>query len=112
MTISAEDPRSIKAIETAAGADATSERVDPESYVLDLKLQVRLPSPNKTIEELAKINPQLPTLLPGLAAMIAPDPVSPLTMTTWKLDLLSGTPECDSIGVLQRGARRSAISLS
>ena len=65
-------------VETPAGADATSERVDPESYVLDLKLQVRLPSPNKTIEELAKINSQLPTLLPGLAAMIAPDAVSPL----------------------------------
>ena len=65
-------------VETPAGADATSERVDPESYVLDLKLQARLPSPNKTIEELAKINPQLPTLLPGLAAMIAPDAVSPL----------------------------------
>jgi len=65
-------------VETPAGSDATSERVDPESYVLDLKLHVRLPSPNKTIEELAKINPQLPALLPGLVAMLAPDPVSPL----------------------------------
>src|SRR5213078_1039474 len=41
-------------------------------------LQARLPSPNKTIEELAKITPQLPTLLPGLTAMLSPDPVSPL----------------------------------
>jgi hypothetical protein len=65
-------------VETPAGADATSERVDPESYVLDLKLQARLPAPNKTIEELAKVSPQLPTLLPGLAAMLVPDPVSPL----------------------------------
>src|SRR6058998_2654985 len=55
-----------------------TERVDPESYVLDLKLQARLPSPNKTIEELAKVSPQLPALLPGLAAMLTPDPVSPL----------------------------------
>ena len=37
--------------------------------------QARLPSPNKTIEELAKVNPQLPTLLPGLAAMLTPVPV-------------------------------------
>ncbi len=65
-------------VETAAGTDAASERIDPESYVLDLKLQARLPAPNKNIEELAKINPQLPTLLPGLAAMITPDAVSPL----------------------------------
>ena len=65
-------------VETLPGADAMTERVDPESYVLDLKLQARLPSPNKTIEELAKITPQLPTLLPGLTAMLPPDPVSPL----------------------------------
>jgi hypothetical protein len=65
-------------VETPPGADATTERVDPQSYVVDLKLQARLPSPNKTIEELAKISPQLPTLLPGLSAMLSPDPVSPL----------------------------------
>src|SRR5713226_6125118 len=65
-------------VETAPGADASTERVDPESYVLDLKLQARMPAPNKTIEELAKINPRLPALLPGLARMLSPDPVSPL----------------------------------
>ncbi|MDB6147846.1 MAG: hypothetical protein JWO45_1510 [Spartobacteria bacterium] len=65
-------------IDTPAGADAATERVNPESYVLDLKLQARLPSANKTIEELAKVSPQLPTLFPGLAAMIGPDSVSPL----------------------------------
>src|SRR5206468_4455617 len=36
------------------------------------------PSPNKTIEELAKVSPQLPALLLGLSAMLVPDPVSPL----------------------------------
>ena len=65
-------------VETTPGADATTERSDPESYVLDLKLLARMPSPNKTIEELAKINPQLPTLLPGLTSMLSADPVSPL----------------------------------
>jgi len=65
-------------VETVPGADATTERVDPESYVLDLKLQARVPSPNRTIEQLAKVSPQLPILLPGLAAMLSPDPVSPL----------------------------------
>jgi Fungal chitosanase of glycosyl hydrolase group 75 len=65
-------------IETLPGADASTERVEPDSYVLDLKLQARVPSPNKTIEELAKVSPQLPALLPGLAAMFVPDSVSPL----------------------------------
>jgi hypothetical protein len=65
-------------VETLPGADATTERAEPDSYVLDLKLQARVPSPNKTIEELAKVSPQLPTLLPGLATMLPPDPVSPL----------------------------------
>ncbi len=65
-------------VETVPGADATTERVDSESYVLDLKLQARVPSPNRTIEQLAKVSPQLPILLPGLAAMLSPDPVSPL----------------------------------
>ena len=52
--------------------------LQPESYVLDLKLLARVPSPNKTIEELAKISPQLPTLLPGLTSMLSADSVSPL----------------------------------
>ena len=65
-------------VETIPGADATTERTEADSYVLDLKLQARVPSPNKTIEELAKVNPQLPTLLPGLATMLSLDPVSPL----------------------------------
>jgi hypothetical protein len=65
-------------VETIPGADATTERAEPDSYVLDLKLQARVPSPNKTVEELAKVSPQLPALLPGLATMLPSDPVSPL----------------------------------
>jgi hypothetical protein len=65
-------------VETTPGADASTERADPESYVLDLKLNARLPAPNRTIEELAKITPRLPELLPGLSAMFGPDSVSPL----------------------------------
>jgi hypothetical protein len=65
-------------LDTPPGTDATTERSDPDSYVLELKLQARLPVPNKSIEELAKVSPQLPTLLPGLTAMIGPEPVSPL----------------------------------
>ena len=65
-------------VETTPGADASTERVDPESYVLELKLNARVPTPNRTLEELAKIAPRLPELLPGLAAMAGPESVSPL----------------------------------
>ena len=64
-------------LETPPGAAASAERVDPESYVLDLKLQARVPTPNKTIDELATVNPELPKLLPGLASMLNPDSISP-----------------------------------
>ncbi|HZR77639.1 MAG TPA: glycoside hydrolase family 75 protein [Chthoniobacterales bacterium] len=65
-------------VETTPGVDASTERADPDSYVLDLKLNARVPTANRTIEELAKITPRLPELLPGLAGMIGPDAVSPL----------------------------------
>ena len=65
-------------VETLSGADAATERTQPDSYALDLRLQARVPSPNKTIEELAKISPQLPVLLPGLESMFSADSVSPL----------------------------------
>ena len=65
-------------VETPSGVDATTERVDPDSYAIDLELRAQLPAPNATIDELAKVNSQLPTLLPGLAAMFSPDSVSRL----------------------------------
>jgi hypothetical protein len=65
------------AVDPSPGGAASDERADPQSYVLDLKLHARVPAPNKTIEELAKVSPDLPRLLPGLAAMLTPDSVSP-----------------------------------
>jgi hypothetical protein len=65
------------AVEPVPGGAASDERADPQSYVLDLKMQARVPTPNKTMEELARVSPQLPRLLPGLASMLTPDSVSP-----------------------------------
>ena len=64
-------------VEPTPGGAASDERADPQSYVLELKLHARMPTPNSTIEDLAKVNPELPRLLPGLAAMITPESVSP-----------------------------------
>src|SRR5205814_3358417 len=64
-------------VETTPGAAASDERADPLSYVLDLKLNARVPTPNRSTEEIAKVSPQLPRILPGLAEMVTPESVSP-----------------------------------
>src|SRR5437868_11399519 len=65
-------------VETAVGAAASEERVDPMSYAIDLKLRARMPTPNRTVDELGKVSSALSTLLPGLATMIKPEAASPL----------------------------------
>ncbi len=65
-------------LQTEPGRAASDERVDPLSYVLDLKLKARVPTPNRSIEELAKVSPDLGKLLPGLAVTFSPESVSPL----------------------------------
>ena len=71
-------------VETKPGGPASDERLNPLSYLLDLKLEVRVPSPNKTIEELSKVNPDLPKVLPGLAAVLTPNSVSPIFAELYK----------------------------
>ena len=65
-------------VEPTPGAAAAVERTDPQSYVIDLKLKIRVPQPNEKLEELAQVTPELPRLLPGLAAALGPNAVSPL----------------------------------
>src|SRR5207237_4417339 len=65
------------AVEPTPGGAASDERADPQSYVLELKMHVRMPAAHATIEDLAKVSPALPRLLPALAAMITPGSGSP-----------------------------------
>src|SRR5437764_2080437 len=65
-------------VETTSGAAASEERVDPMSYAIDLKLRARVPTPNRTVDELGKVSPDLGKLLPGLATTVKPESVSPL----------------------------------
>lgn len=76
-------------VEPTPGRAASEERDDPQSYVLDLKLGVRMPAPNRTIEELAKVNPELPRLLPGLPEMLKPEAVSPFFAELYETKLKS-----------------------
>jgi hypothetical protein len=73
------------AVNPTPGGAASTERLDPESYVLDLQLKVRVPTPNRTLEELAQVTPELPRLLPKLGAAITADPVSPLFQELYDL---------------------------
>lgn len=65
-------------VDPVPGGAASDERTNPDSYVLELRLHAKVPQPNKSIEDLAKVNGELPRVLPGLAAMITPESVSPL----------------------------------
>ncbi len=65
-------------LETMNGGPASEERVDPESYALEMKLKVRVPVPNRTLDELTKNSPEIGTVLPCLSAMVKPEAVSPL----------------------------------
>ncbi len=64
-------------LETTPGGAASAERIDPLSYLLDFKLRARVPQPNRSMSELAKVSPELPIVLPGLSALITPENVSP-----------------------------------
>ncbi|TDU64548.1 chitosanase (glycosyl hydrolase group 75) [Prosthecobacter fusiformis] len=61
---------------TEQGTYASLERLDPDAYKAEFKLSVRVPKANQELKELSRINSQLPTLLPGLQAMLPTAKVS------------------------------------
>ena len=94
-------------VEPTPGGAASEERVDPESYVLDLKLQVRVPAPNRTIDELAQVNPELPRLLPGLERMLTPESVSPFFSDLYETE---GAKLCATISAASTSSSRGTTS--
>jgi hypothetical protein len=56
--------------ETVEGKTATVEREDPESYVVDLKVRVRVPKAHQSLPELSRISPELSTVLPELESLL------------------------------------------
>lgn len=59
------------------GRNAAVEREDQDSFTLDLQLNVKVPIAAKDIETLSQVNPELPTVLPGLSTMLENAAVSP-----------------------------------
>jgi hypothetical protein len=61
---------------TEQGSFASLERLDPESYKAEFQLSIRVPKANQTMVELSRINKHLPSILPGLDAMLPAAKVS------------------------------------
>ncbi len=57
-------------VKITKGAVASKERATDDSYTAEYTLNVRLPSPAKTLPELETSNPKLGAILPGLAPML------------------------------------------
>ena len=64
-------------LQTEYGTTATKDRSEPENYAVDIKVNVRVPKPHKSLEELSNLNPQLATILPGLPILLDTAKVSP-----------------------------------
>ena len=61
---------------TEQGGFASLERLDPEAYKVQFQVSVRVPKANQSVQELSRINPSLPAILPDLTAMVASAKVS------------------------------------
>ncbi|NNE90308.1 MAG: hypothetical protein HKN23_01550 [Verrucomicrobiales bacterium] len=64
-------------VNTEQGKRAATERKDPDSYSIDLSINLTIPKPNENIDELAKLNSHLPKMLPDLEKMVEKSTVSP-----------------------------------
>ena len=72
-------------LETEFGGTATDERNDPDSYRAELVFKVKVPKPHQNLEEISRLNPRLPALLPGLASMIENAKISPVFDELYRL---------------------------
>ena len=63
-------------LETTEGDRAIKEVEDPNAYKVNFSVSVRVPKANSSIEDLARINPELPKMLPGLGSLVANGKVS------------------------------------
>jgi hypothetical protein len=72
-------------LETEIGTTTTAERNDPASYRAELVMKVKIPKPHQSLEEISRLNPQLPQLLPDLTAMLKTGKISPVFDDLYRL---------------------------
>lgn len=63
-------------LQTEQGTYASLEVLDPKAYTAQFELSVRVPKPNQTVAELARLNKELPEILPDLDLMLQTGKVS------------------------------------
>lgn len=63
-------------VQTTPGTYASLEKLDPTAFQVRFQVDIRVPKANQSLEELARINPNLPQALPGLRDMLATSKVS------------------------------------
>lgn len=64
-------------LETELGTTATAERNDPASYRAELVVKVKVPKPHRSLDEISKLNAELPKVLPDLPALLETAKISP-----------------------------------
>ncbi|MCB1210132.1 MAG: hypothetical protein KDK97_12425 [Verrucomicrobiales bacterium] len=64
-------------VSTEEGNYASLERENADAYKAEFQLNIRIPKANQTLEELKRVNDQLPTVLPGLGTLLETAKVSP-----------------------------------
>lgn len=82
------------------GTISSSEREHPESYSAFYQLSLKRPSPATTLAELVQSSPNLPTLLPGLPALLEKAEVSPWFHTLYDNKITRISREATSLNEL------------
>ena len=72
-------------LETDHGTTASKDRQRLESYVAEVTVRVKVPSPYITLSEINLINPALPEILPQLSLLLETAKVSPVFDTLYRL---------------------------
>lgn len=58
------------------GGFASMERLNPDSYAISFKVEIKVPKPNTTLEELSALNPELPKMLTDFPTLVKSAKVS------------------------------------
>ena len=72
-------------LETEHGTTAAKDRREPGNYAAEVTVKVKVPKPHLDLEELTRLNPQLPELFPALAQLLERARISPFYETLYRL---------------------------
>ncbi|MDF1814788.1 MAG: glycoside hydrolase family 75 protein [Verrucomicrobiales bacterium] len=88
-------------VDIGHGETAASVRGRKDAYELETRLRINLPAANRTVSELASLNPDLPKMLPGLKDLLEKGKVSPLFDKIYDLKIERVVKEISSPGEME-----------